>query len=266
VTQLTGSSTQGTLTADSQPTKFFSLNGHDTFVAGSGDDTFVITNAETIVLPAKHGVETVEWWGNGSYNLPEGITNLVMKHVGTATGNSGNDRLVASDWGNTLIAGTGTDLLVGGAGNDTFVIKAGTGSDTIANLGAGDKIVISGSFADFASAKAAMTQVGSDVVLDMGSGQHLTLRGASLSALSSGQFTFSNPASTSSAGSTSTGTGGTTSTGTSGSTTTGTTGQSVSLVDLIHHLQETGAGLHIGQDGSGFAQLNDLLSHFNHWN
>jgi serralysin len=234
VTQVTGGSTAGTIyaPAGTTPTKFYSPSGLDTFVANAGDDTFLITNNsgtsqhETIVLPSVHGVETVQWYGDGSYTLQDGITNLFMMHSGTGIGNSMADRLVASPYGNTLVAGTGNDLLVGGAGADTFVIKGGLAvQDTIASLGANDVVQLTNSYADFATALSHMSQAGSDVVLDMGGGETLTLRGVALSSLTASEFSFLNPASTASTGGTTgTGSGTTSSTGSTGTTSTGTTG------------------------------------------
>ena len=236
VTQLTGGSTPGTLTAGSQPTKFYSLNGHDTFVAGSGDDTFLITNAEKIVLPSVHGVETVQWWGNGSYTLQAGITDLVMMHGGTGIGNAQPNQLIASAWGNTLVAGTAHDVMTGGAGADTFVIKGGIGAvdDTIVKLGSTDHISISNSYADFATAKSHMSQVGADTVLAMSGGQTLTLRGVALTAVTAGEFTFASPATTTTGGST-------------GATTGAATGTTTTpVVDPVLHVTDVHQLMHLG--------------------
>jgi hypothetical protein len=59
----------------------------------------------------------------------------------TFTGTSGNDRIIANDLDNNIIAKRGDDVVQAGAGNDT--INAGNGADVIW-LGAGDDTIVFG--------------------------------------------------------------------------------------------------------------------------
>ena len=75
--------------------------------------------------------------------------------------------------GNDMLHGSpGNDLLIGGAGSDQFAFSGSNGNDTIADFQSGlDQIVINGYGAalhSFADLSGHMTQVGSDVRIDLG--------------------------------------------------------------------------------------------------
>jgi Ca2+-binding RTX toxin-like protein len=119
-------------------------------------------------------------------------------------GNSGNNVLSGLDGHDSLFGGLGNDTLAGGAGNDTlqggmgsdrFVMSKGGGQDVIADFVAGagvnDVAVLDGyGFTTFTQVKAAMTQSGSNVVLNLGSGESLTFRNHAVADFVSDDFGF----------------------------------------------------------------------------
>ena len=104
-------------------------------------------------------------------------------------GGVGNDHLFGSAGNDLLDGGTGNDALNGGDGVDTFRFKsAGFGKDKIADFGHDDILDLNGlGFASAGDAKAAMKQVGDDIVLKVGSDQ-LVLQNVHLADISTAQI------------------------------------------------------------------------------
>jgi len=143
--------------------------------------------------------------GDAVNNIIEGGTgdDILRGEDGSDTlhGGIGNDQLVGGN-GDDIIDnfGGGIDTLTGGAGNDVFFfdsIANNPGAEltnaTITDLEAGDTISLSEtdlapqSFDDVLNAS---TQVGSDVVIDLGNGASLTLQNILLDELSPIPFGF----------------------------------------------------------------------------
>lgn len=91
----------------------------DTLIGGDGNDTYVVSGADTITEQANTstdtspGIDTVN--SAGSYTLGANLENLVL--TGTAAingnGNSLSNRLTGNAANNTLNGGGGADTLVG---------------------------------------------------------------------------------------------------------------------------------------------------------
>jgi Ca2+-binding RTX toxin-like protein len=114
-----GQTLQGTAGSDILYDSAASLAG------GLGDDTYVVTNASTVVIEqADAGNDSIT--SNVDYTLPQNVERLVGtgNEDLTLTGSSQNGvTLVANNANDTLIAGSGIATLVGGTGNDTFVVN-----------------------------------------------------------------------------------------------------------------------------------------------
>jgi Ca2+-binding RTX toxin-like protein len=152
--------------------------------------------------------------GNGHtriafFNATAGVTvNLAS---GTADGDasvghdtfSGVNAVIGSDFADRITASGSNDTLTGGNGSDTFVFSSSTWSGswglqsqshTITDFNSGDAgghDVIElqhTTFTDFASVQAASQQVGSDVVISLGTHDTLTLTGVDLHALTANDF------------------------------------------------------------------------------
>ena len=95
----------------------------DTLVGGTGNDTYILQNAVTVITEnASEGTDTVQIGAN--YTLGTNIENLTL--TGTTnlagTGNSLTNVITGNTGDNTLDGGTGADTLIGGTGNDTYVV------------------------------------------------------------------------------------------------------------------------------------------------
>ncbi len=80
-----------------------------------------------------------------------------------------------------------------GDGDDLLVFSDGGAADTIRDFTAGDVIDLTGetSINSFADVQAAASQVGADVLIDMGAGDSVTLLGVDLTDLHQDDFLFS---------------------------------------------------------------------------
>lgn len=125
--------------------------GKDTLIGGTGDDTYIVSRAGTILIEkAGEGYDAVR--STVSWTLGDNIEGLVLDGTANidATGNALDNRLIGNSGNNVITAGAGNDLLdggsggldalIGGTGNDTYVVnrtgmllveKAGEGLDSV---------------------------------------------------------------------------------------------------------------------------------------
>jgi len=119
--------------------------GDDLLDGGSGDDQ-LSGGAGDDVLKGGSGDDQLDG-GAGDDKLYGGSGDDVLKGGAgddLLQGGSGDDVLKGGSGDDILDGGTGDDKLTGGSGDDTFVFKANFGEDTITDLGAGDKIDLTG--------------------------------------------------------------------------------------------------------------------------
>ena len=172
--------------------------GADTLIGGAGDDTYVIQNGITTVIEAAGGgIDTVKATTN--YILGANVENLLLmgyssKGNMTGVGNSLNNLIIGDINNQTLMGMGGNDVLVGGGGVDAFAFDANSGRDVITDFTAGvatgaDSVRLTGvSFNSFAQVKAAMTQVGADVVLKTSATSDITFRNVTIDAFTADNF------------------------------------------------------------------------------
>ena len=170
----------------------FSGDGNDTMTGGGGgsDNTFYVDGNDKAVAGASDGIDTIiGYWG--SLTLPAGFSVGQTNGPSTLTGNNLNDILIAeSGYAQTIVGGSGDDLMIGStSGRDRFVVdQTNGGSAAIENFVHGSDVVQLNSFSQFTggftAVKAAMTQTGSDVVLNLGGSQSITFVNQTI-----GQFT-----------------------------------------------------------------------------
>jgi Ca2+-binding RTX toxin-like protein len=178
--------------------------GADTMDGGGGGDTYVVDNVGDIVIeefdlysPIYGNFDTVQ--SSITYILPAEVEALKLTGVTNinGTGNELDNTLTGNIGNNVLNGGLGDDMLVGAGGNDTFNILAGAGSDSIddftAGVGVGDVIVLDGfALGSFSAVQSAMTQNGSNTVLNLGNGETLTFLDVAKASFAANDFTFLN--------------------------------------------------------------------------
>ncbi|GJL93439.1 calcium-binding protein [Hyphococcus sp.] len=177
--------------------------GNDLIVGGTGDDTLEgIADNDTI---AGEGGHDMLFGGTGDDFILGGAGNDYIE------GNGGNDLIAGGDFSNangedTLIGGGGDDTLLGmnqddtltgNSGDDLFQFAMGEDNDTITDFVAGgveDSIELFGFGTDYDTFNEVLdvaTQVGSNVVIDFGGGDTITLLGVDKNDLSAADFIFS---------------------------------------------------------------------------
>jgi beta-glucanase (GH16 family) len=168
---------------------FDGKGGLDTLAGGPGDDYYWLNGpGQQVVENPGQGTDTVRIWQ--SYILPANVENLIVFGTGSsATGNAQDNIIQGLDGSQFLYGGLGQDVLIGGAGADTFVIKLGEGNKVIQDFQSGaDKVrLIGGDLSSLDKVKAAMTQQGSDVVLN-DNGTMILFRNATIGQFSAQDF------------------------------------------------------------------------------
>jgi Ca2+-binding RTX toxin-like protein len=186
------------VTGDNNNDCFWGVRGGNTFIAGTGSNTFNLQNtADIITVAPGGGVNTALLWTYGmTYTLPALVQNLTLEYDGqVGIGNAGNNILRAGAGAETLDGGGGSDAFIAGTGADSFIIKgAYVGSDSISGFKNGiDQVELDGfaNFRTFADVSAAMSQVGTDAVLALGNGNTLVFRYANVGSFSAADFRLS---------------------------------------------------------------------------
>jgi Ca2+-binding RTX toxin-like protein len=188
-------------------------SGRDTLDGGSGPDVIIGGTGNDLLSYADSsaGVFVRLWAGDGTGGDAEGDTLSEIENLeGSAfadtlqgtnganrlEGGSGNDLIQGIDGNDFLVGGAGADTLIGGSGDDQFWFSKGGGSDTITDFtpGAGDDLVrlfgFGNPFNTFSEVIGASSQVGSDVVIDFGGGDTITLLGVAVADLHASDFLF----------------------------------------------------------------------------
>lgn len=179
--------------------------GADMHFGGAGNDTVSYANA-TSYVGARLDNSAGNWGTHAEGDTYAGVENLIgSSHndvlVGNGGGNvlmsgAGNDKIYALGGNDTLVGGAGNDTLYGQAGNDLFLYENGFDHDQIIGFESknnAEKIDLAGvssitSWTDLKNNH--MSASGSDVVIDAGSGDTITLVDVSLSDLDQHDFIF----------------------------------------------------------------------------
>ncbi len=142
---LTGNALANRIVGDDQANVLDGGANADTLQGGLGDDSYIVSGQEDIVIETSGGGrDTV--WASRSYALGDAVTNDIEYMRASSgfgvhmKGNALNQYLIGASGEDTLDGGGGIDTLYGGAGNDTFIVNsaedvivedAEAGSDTI---------------------------------------------------------------------------------------------------------------------------------------
>ena len=162
-----------------------------TLLGGAGDDTYCVWNAtNTVTELADGGIDTLQSYA-ARIILPAYVENLQLMWKNEAgIGNALDNIIMGSDGAQTIDGDAGNDVLIGGGGADVFIVSRGNGSDVIIDFLAGtDQIRLQGyALYSIDAVKAAMTQVGADVVLELGEGERLVLRNTQVTSFTATDF------------------------------------------------------------------------------
>jgi serralysin len=166
--------------------------GDDSVLGGSGfDDINGNMGADTL-----RGNDGEDWVVGGKDNdliFGDAAFDIVYGNMGndTVDGGAGNDWVRGGQGDDAVQGGAGADWLWGDRGNDT--ISGGAGADLFHSFsGAGIDRITDFSFAEGDRLKLeggpsySVSQVGADVVVDLGNGDQVILVGVSLASLGSG--------------------------------------------------------------------------------
>jgi len=170
------------------------FHGTSTLIGGNGDDTYyVLSSLNTVVELADGGSDSVITWL--SHVLGSNLENLQVLGVDTiGIGNALDNSIIGGEGRQQIFGAGGNDMLSGGAGNDLFIVRADSGSDTIVDFeaGAGGDVVQLGSygFQNFSAVLNQMSQSGTDVVVQLNSGETLTFQNRSIADFSADDFQY----------------------------------------------------------------------------
>ena len=139
--------------------------------------------------------------GSWSHTTTSPVSDTMHSYTakaGDAAGNIGGSSgsaILGSNTSEVLTSTSGNDLLKGNGGHDTFAFAPNFGADVISDFRAGwrghDTMQFSKTVFDtFADVLAHATQHGTDVIIDAGGGNNVTLKNTSLSALDKTDFHF----------------------------------------------------------------------------
>jgi beta-glucanase (GH16 family) len=163
-----------------------------TMHGGEGDDIYhLYSSINSVVEEPGKGIDTIDTWM--SYTLPDNVENLTVTGNGRyAFGNALDNIIRGGNGHQTLDGGAGNDVLIGGSGSDTFVLSRGNGSDLIVDFEAADTVRLNGyGLTSFEAVQSHMTQMDSNVQLDLGSNEILVFKDTTIDKLQPGQFELS---------------------------------------------------------------------------
>jgi VCBS repeat-containing protein len=193
VENLIGSGQNDTLEGSSAANN---LNG------GGGIDTLTYKNAGAAVTVSLASTSAQSTGGAGSDTVSnfENLTGSAFNDTLTGStganvlkGLAGNDTINGGNGNDSLDGGIGTDTMTGGGNDDTFIFAAGYGADRITDFNvasSAEKIDLTGFEEIYSLADIAASQSGSNVVLNFGNGDTLTLNNVTLGSLTDADFVF----------------------------------------------------------------------------
>ncbi|TVZ66727.1 M10 family metallopeptidase [Rhizobium mongolense] len=166
--------------------------GADQLVGGSGVDTASYGTATA-------GVKASLLNSSGNTGDAAGDTYSEIENLAGSTfadtlyGNAGANRLNGGAGDDQISGGGGNDTLLGGTGDDSFVFPPNFGKDLVEDFVAASEDLIcfaTDIFDDFTSMLSSANQVGADTVISYDINNIVTLKGITLSGLTSDDFYF----------------------------------------------------------------------------
>ncbi|MEM7412829.1 MAG: calcium-binding protein [Myxococcota bacterium] len=160
--------------------RLFGGAGNDELRGGGGDD-FLQGGGGSDLTDGGSGNDTASFADIGSSvtaDLSEGEASYAAPNGNTVTDQLVSiENLVGSSNADSLAGDEGNNVLTGGDGEDTFVFRANAGRDVVTDFEEGDRLDVSDLFDSAEDALTAARQVGANTVVDLGSGDRVTLVG-----------------------------------------------------------------------------------------
>ncbi|WP_413872373.1 S8 family serine peptidase [Albidovulum sp.] len=161
-------------------------DNYDTIRGGDGDDRVWGGNGRDLVY-LSNGNDI--FWDNGQNDVNGHDTIWGGAGNDTVNGGGGNEVIWGEAGDDSLLGGIGNDTLWGGAGADRFIFAAGCGSDLVTDFEGGidglmlDDVLWGGGLSVAQAIANHAATVGSDIVLDFGGGNMITLAGLAATGL-----------------------------------------------------------------------------------
>ena len=160
-----------------------------------GDDTYWLDVPSIVVEKANEGTDAVMLvtprYGT-EYVLPDNVEIGILQKDNlkyNLTGNELSNRLIGNAEGTVFDGRGGDDFIRLGGGADTVVHTVGEGTDIVVGFTADDVLKLNHTdFVDFADFRDAIVVNGPDLVIDLGRGESVLLRGTKLDTISTANF------------------------------------------------------------------------------
>jgi serralysin len=184
--------------------QLYGSDGNDTLIGGLGAD-FLNGGIGTDTASYLDAASAVKADLTTPANNTGEAAGDTYDNIENILGSSFNDELTGNYLANAISGGGGNDIVEGGAGND--ILTGGQGSDTFVFSGQFDHDVITDfeagaaatdvihlslgqAFDSFAEVLGAMSQIGSDTMIDFGSGDSVLIKNASIEQFAANDFVF----------------------------------------------------------------------------
>jgi serralysin len=190
INNLYGTAATDTLTGGSGADSLWGGQG-DLMTGAAGDDTYYVKALnDRVVELAGGGTDKIVAWQSIYLANYANVENVAVSGDGLYAAGNGVDNIVEGGAGKEQIyGGGGQDILVGGAGADVFIVVKGEGNDVIQDFSAAeDNVRLKAGYTSFAQVQSHLTQVGTDVLLDLGGGDGLMFRNLSVAQLTAANF------------------------------------------------------------------------------
>ena len=162
VENLTGTGVNQTLIGNALDNRITANGAGNTLRGGAGNDTYVLTEANSIIENAGEGTDTVITTVS-LFTLSTNVENVISLA-------SGNFQANGNDLNNEITGNDGNDLLRGNNGNDT--LNGGNGNDTLRGENGYD-ILTGGAGADHFVFQSSLIPANADTILDFERGVDL---------------------------------------------------------------------------------------------